>query len=266
MENRIERILKDKSKKVVIYTMAGYPDLKMTKRIIELLAKTGVSLIELGIPFSDPIADGPTIQYAGEIALQKGTNIKKIFNLVKSIRKKTDVPLVVMTYYNIIFNYGKEKFIKDAVKAGVDGAIIPDLPFDEETDFYYKAKKSSFFIIYLVSPTNTLTRAKKIVEKSMGFVYYILLRGVTGVRKKNESDLNRLITLKRHINKPFFAGFGISTPEQAGKIFKYADGVIIGSAFINEISKYIKKQDLMLKKAERFVKGFIYEAEIATKE
>jgi len=265
MENRIEKILKEKNKKVIIYTMAGYPDFKTTKKILMTLSESGVSLIELGIPFSDPIADGPVIQHAGEVALKKGVTIKKIFELVKSIRKKINTPIVVMTYYNIVFNYGKEKFIKDAVKAGIDGAIIPDLPFDEETDLYKEAKKTDFYIIYLVSPTNTITRAKKIVEKSMGFVYYILLKGVTGVRKKNESDLSKLITLKRHINKPFFAGFGISKPKQARLILKYADGVIIGSAFIDEVSKYIKRPGLLIKKVKKFIKGFVYEAKIATK-
>ncbi|MCX8093265.1 MAG: tryptophan synthase subunit alpha [Candidatus Goldbacteria bacterium] len=264
MENRIEKILKDNSKKVVIYTMAGYPDLETTKQLIKLLDTVGVSLIELGIPFSDPVADGPVIQSAGEVALKRGTTIKKIFKLVREIRNDVKIPIVVMTYYNIIFNYGKEKFIKDAVKAGIDGAIIPDLPFDEEVDFYNYAKKSNFYIIYLVAPTNTITRAEKIVEKSMGFVYYILLRGVTGVRNKNESDLNRLIELKKSTDKPFFAGFGISKPQQARMILKYADGVIIGSAFIDEISKYIKNKSLLLKKAKKFIKEFINEAKKAS--
>ncbi len=265
MENRIKKILKEENKKVVIYTMAGYPDLEITRKLLISLSESGVSLIELGIPFSDPIADGPVIQHAGEVALKKGVTVKKIFELVKSIRKKINTPIVVMTYYNIIFNYGKIKFIKDAINAGIDGAIIPDLPFDEETDLYEEAKKSNFYIIYLVSPTNTISRAKKIVEKSMGFVYYILLKGVTGVRKKNESDLSKLIILKKYINKPFFAGFGVSKPEQARMILKYADGVIVGSAFINEISKYIKRPDLLIKRVRKFVEGFVHEAKIATK-
>lgn len=265
MENRIKNILKEKSKKVTIYMMAGYPDLKTTKKLLISLSKLGVSMIEIGIPFSDPIADGPIIQHAGEIALQKGITTKKIFNLVKSIRKKINIPIVVMTYYNIIFNYGKEKFIKDAIKAGVDGTIIPDLPFDEEIDLYNKAQKSNFYIIYLISPTNTITRAKKIMEKSMGFVYYILLKGVTGIRKKNESNLSQLIKLKKYTKKPIFAGFGISNVKHARMILKYADGIIIGSAFINEISKYVKNPDLLIKRAEKFVKGFIYEAKIASK-
>jgi tryptophan synthase alpha chain len=265
MENRIQKILNEKSKKVVIYTMAGYPDMTTTKNILLSLSNAGTSLIELGIPFSDPIADGPVIQHAGEVALQNGVTLQKAFALVKSIRKKTDTPIVAMTYYNVIFSYGKEKFIKDAIKSGIDGAIIPDLPFDEETDLYELAKKSNFYVIYLVSPANTLDRAKKIVEKSMGFVYYILLKGVTGTRKKNESDLKNLITLRKYTNKPFFAGFGISNPKQAETIFKYADGVIIGSAFINEISRYVNNPDLLIKKTEEFVKGYVYEAEKAAK-
>ena len=168
-------------------------------------------------------------------------------------------------YDGRVFKYGKEKFIKDAIESGIDGAIIPDLPFDEETDLYELAKKSNFYVIYLVSPSNTLDRAKKIVEKSMGFVYYILLKGVTGARKKNESDLRNLITLRKHTNKPFFAGFGISNTKQAGTIFKYADGVIIGSAFIDEISRYVNTPDLLIKKSEEFVKGYVYEAEKAAK-
>lgn len=255
--NRMDA-LKDKSKKhLVIYAMAGDPDMKATETALYSLAKAGVSLIELGIPFSDPVADGPTIQRAGEISIANGTTIKSTMELVKKARKSVETPLVFMLYYNLILSYGPEKFIDDAVKCGVDGAIIPDLPFDEEAAFYEYAKKAGFYIICLVSPTNTRSRMKKIVEKSTGFVYYILQKGVTGARDKTSGELKELRVIKKMADKPVFAGFGISTPEQAAVVASYADGVIIGSAFVSLVEKWGKDAGKLEVEIGRFVKNFL---------
>lgn len=256
--NRLDDLKKQK-KHLVIYLMAGDPDIKSTEKFIYLLDKIGVSVIELGIPFSDPIADGVAIQQAGERALKNKINLKKVLLLVKKIRKKVKIPIVFMTYYNIIFNYGIKKFVDDAIKCGVDGAIIPDLPFDEEKELYDYANKKDFYLIYLVAPTNSIERAKKIVEKSKGFVYYILVKGVTGMRKELSVNVKLLNHLKRNSGKPFLAGFGISKKCQIRDILKYFDGIIVGSAFVKILEKFAKNKEKMFKKAEEFINEFITE-------
>jgi tryptophan synthase alpha chain len=256
--NRIDGLKGRKS--VIIYLMAGDPDLRTTEKLIYLLAREGVSLIELGVPFSDPVADGSAIQRAGERAIKNNINITKVLNLVAKVRKKTETPIVLMLYYNIIYKYGGARFAIDAVKAGVDGVIVPDLPFDEERPFYEAAKKAGLCTIYLVAPTNSKERAKKIVEKSRGFVYYILLKGTTGVRKKAVLDFSGLKAIKKMGSKPVFAGFGVSTPKQAAGVLKQADGVIIGSAFVELVEKYAGRQKALEKNAVKFIKSFVKEA------
>ncbi len=256
--NRLYNLEKQNKKHLIIYLMAGDPDLKTTEKLIYLLDKIGVSVIELGVPFSDPIADGVTIQKAGDRALKQGINLKKVFLLMKKVRKKVNVPIVLMTYYNIIFNFGIKKFIIESKKSGIDGAIIPDLPFDEESEIYDLAVKNDFCIIYLVSPTNTISRTKKIVEKSMGFVYYILVKGVTGINNKRSSfDFRHLKILRKFSKKPIFAGFGVSMPHEVKEILRYFDGVIIGSAFVNIIEKYGNKTEKLLKECKKFVCKFL---------
>ena len=165
-----------------------------------------------------------------------------------------------MTYYNLIYNYGGKKFINDAKKAGVDGAIIPDLPFDQEQDFHRHASEKDFYLIYLVSPANGQARIKKIVEKTKGFVYYILLKGVTGVRSRSEADFSNIKSIKKFTKKPVFAGFGISKPKDAKAAFKHADGVIIGSAFVDIIARYGRSKARLFKETGSFIKKFIREA------
>jgi tryptophan synthase alpha chain len=262
MKNRIDSL--DKSRKhLVIYLMAGDPSLRTTEKLIYNLSASGVSLIELGVPFSDPVADGKVIQAAGQRALLRGVSMKDSLALVKKVRKKIKTPIVFMTYYNLIYNYGWKRFIDDALGAGVDGAIIPDLPFDEEKDFYEYSVKKGFYLIYLVSPANGIGRVKKIVEKTRGFVYYILLKGTTGARKKSEADFSNIKNIKKFTGKPVFAGFGISTPLQARAVFKHADGVIIGSAFVELAAEFGGSGPALVREAGKFVKKFMKEADNA---
>ncbi len=255
--NRMD-MLKTGTKKLVVYLMAGDPGLKETEELIVTLAQSGVSLVELGIPFSDPIADGPVIQKAGERALKRGVTIDKCLKVIENVRKKgIQVPIVAMTYYNLIHHYGSKRFVDSALKAGLDGAIIPDLPFDEEAEFHNYAKKRGFNLVYLVAPSNTMDRAKKIVEKSRGFVYYILQKGVTGGSKSVNSGFHMLQHVKTLSKIPVFAGFGVSDPLQAKEILKIADGVIIGSAFVSLCEKYGKNRNMLLKNAKMFVKKFL---------
>ncbi len=251
--NRLDSLKDSRKKHLVIYLMAGDPDLKTTEELIYSLAGQGVSAIELGIPFSDPVADGPTIQRAGERAIANKITIKDGLGLVSKVRARVSVPIIFMLYYNLIYSYGIERFVNDCVKAGVDGAIVPDLPYDEEKQFYDYAENKGFYVICLVSPTNTVERMKKIVEKSRGFVYYILLKGVTGAQKKLSTDFEFLSKIMKIAEKPVFAGFGISTPAQAEEVAKHADGVIIGSAYVSLIEHFAGNKKQLHLKSKQFV-------------
>ncbi|MEI7639924.1 MAG: tryptophan synthase subunit alpha [bacterium] len=254
--NRIEKLEKVKGKKLIIYLMAGDPDMASTQALLEMLCTEGVSLIEIGIPFSDPIADGKTIQLAGERALKNGADIDKTLKIVKAVRKKFDTPMVFMTYYNIIYKYGFEKFIANSLKAGLDGAIIPDRPYDEDENFGKVAKSAGYDIIYLTAPTSSVERARKMVEKTSGFLYYILVKGTTGVKTGALNDYKKAAVFKKMGKRQVFAGFGISKPEQVKEVLKYSDGVIVGSAFVKIINENSEDKKKMLSKARNFVKKF----------
>jgi len=263
--NRIDLLKQIKRKKLVIYLMAGDPDIAATESLIYMMAAKGVSLIEIGIPFSDPIADGPTIQAAGERALKKNITTGDVLKLVKKVRQKIETPIVAMTYYNLIYNYGTKRFIDDAAKAGLDGAIIPDLPFDEEVSVRKYALKKDFYMIYLAAPTNSRERIKKMVEKTSGFLYYILLKGTTGARERLHYDFKTIKDIKKNGKILVFSGFGISKPEQAKHVLQYTDGVIIGSAFVELMEKYGKSKGKLMKAAGTFVDEFLKEVNNAGK-
>ena len=256
--NRIDKLFKNlkkkKKKAFVVYVTAGDPKLSYTEKLIVELEKSGVDLVEIGIPFSDPLADGPTIQKASQRALKSGVHIRSILKMVRSLRKKVKIPLCFMTYYNIVSHYGLKKFIKDSKSSGVDGIIVPDLPPEEGKDLVDISKKEDFSSIFLAAPTSTKERLKNIAAKSTGFIYYVSLTGVTGARKKLPTDIVKHVNdLKRITNKPVLVGFGVSTPEQAKRISRLADGVIVGSAVIKVIENNIKNKDLV-KKAANFAK------------
>lgn len=238
---RIEKLLtelKRKNKKaLVVFLTAGYPDIKTTEKII-LEIERYADIIELGIPFSDPIADGATIQYSSQKALKKNISVKKIFSIVKNIRKKTDIPIVLMGYLNPIYNFGLERFCSIAEKTGVDGVIIPDLPCEENMEITSHAKRHKIAFIPLVSLTTEKNRAKKIAESSTGFVYVTAVTGITGARKDVSDDLiPYLIMMRKETKKPLLVGFGISKPEHIKKLKNYCDGFIVGSAIIDLIRR-----------------------------
>lgn len=237
--------LKENDRKALIpYIMAGDPSLEDTRRFVLELEAAGADIIELGVPFSDPLADGPTIQRAAERALANGTTLRKVLALVKEIRKASQIPLILMTYYNPVFKYGIEKFITDAVKAGVDGVIIPDLIPDEAQDVMRLAKEHELDTIFLLAPTSTEERIHKVAKAATGFIYYVSITGITGSALTLGKDMkDTLHTLRGATQKPVAVGFGVSTPEEASQVSKLADGVIIGSAIVKRISqgKDIKK-------------------------
>ena len=246
--SRIERTfaeLKKTGRKALIpYIMAGDPSLEKTKKYVLDLESAGADIIELGVPFSDPLADGPTIQQAAERSLKKGTTLKKVLSLVKEIRGNSDIPLILMTYFNPVFKFGIDSFVRDAVRNGVDGVIIPDLIPDEAGDFVKLARQHGLNTIFLLAPTSTGERIHKVSKVSSGFIYYVSITGITGSRLKTGKTMkDTLHAIKEHANQPVAIGFGISNAREAKEVAKFADGVIIGSAIVKLIArrKSIKK-------------------------
>jgi tryptophan synthase alpha chain len=249
--NRIDkkfRELKARNEKAFMpFLTAGYPDLATTEKLILEFEKRGADIIELGIPFSDPIADGPVIQKSSYEAIKKGTTLKKALELVSRLRKRTQVPLAAMTYFNLILSYGPSRFIRDALAAGLDGVIIPDLPPEEEADFSKEARQKGLKIVLFIAPTTTPERAKFIARRAGGFIYFVSLTGVTGARKELPKELGAgLRAAKRAAGKtPVCAGFGVSTHKQVKDVSVFCDGVIVGSAIIRKISENLKKPGLV---------------------
>lgn len=240
--NRIDRTFKrlktERRKAFISYITAGDPDLAVTGRLVLELEKSGADIVELGIPFSDPIADGPIIQAASYRALSGGASLVKIFALVKKLRKDTEIPIVFMTYYNPILKYGLINFFASCKTAGVDGVIVPDLPVEESLELVRLGKKAGIKTIFLVAPTSTKDRIKEIIKRSSGFVYYVSSTGVTGTRKNMSSDIVKKVRLIRSMtSKPVAVGFGVSDAKQAAVISRIADGVIVGSAIVKIIGK-----------------------------
>ncbi|MDP3789661.1 MAG: tryptophan synthase subunit alpha [Candidatus Omnitrophota bacterium] len=245
INKKFKELKKQNKKAFIVYITGGYPNLTATEKLVPELERSGVDVVEIGIPFSDPIADGPVIQKASEAALGKGATLRKILQSVENIRKKSDIPIVFMSYFNPIYRYGVEKFVKDALKCGVDGAIIPDLPAEEAEEIIKIANRNKFCMIFLASPTSTLSRLRAIARKSEGFIYYVSLTGVTGIRKSLAGDIAANIRkIKRLTDKPVCVGFGVSDEKQAKEISRIADGVIVGSAIIKSIEKFSKKRNL----------------------
>ena len=246
IKEKFEELEKRNEKALISYIMLGFPNEKATMSTIRGLVKGGADIIELGFPFSDPLADGPVIQNASTISLEKGTNVSKFFNIVKKIRKETDIPLVLMTYTNILHHMGYQKFIKNAKKVGIDGFILPDMSIEESKD-YLKAAKNNSDTIFLISPNTSKTRIEKIAKASTGFLYLVAVFGTTGVKTgiKNYT-LKAIKNVKKQTKGkiPIGIGFGVSTPEDVKKYIKAgADAVIVGSAYLKLIER-TKQQDL----------------------
>lgn len=235
--NRIQNVFENK-KAFIPFITAGDPDLGVTEQLVPAMAEAGADLIELGIPFSDPVAEGVVIQEADMRALASGTTTDKIFDSVRRIRRKTDVPLAFMTYINPVFAYGVDKFMKNAVDCGIDVLIVPDMPFEEREELLPACKKYGMVLIYLVAPTSK-ERAQAIARESDGFVYCVSSLGVTGVRSEITTNIKEMVdTVKQGKDVPCAVGFGISTPEQACKMSAQSDGVIVGSAIVKMVAKY----------------------------
>lgn len=237
-------------KAFIPFITCGDPNLETTAKIVRAMEKAGADLIELGIPFSDPTAEGPVIQEANLRALNSGTTTDKIFNLVKDLRKDVTIPMVFMTYANVVFSYGTEKFVKKCADYGIDGLILPDIPFEEKEEFDLICKQYGIDFISLIAPTSK-NRVSMIAKEANGFVYIVSSLGVTGTRSKITTNVGEMVNLvKENTDVPCAIGFGISTPEQAAEMAEKADGVIVGSAIVKIIGKYGEN-------AEEYVADFV---------
>lgn len=227
-------------KAFIPFVTCGDPDLETTEKIIVAMADNGADLIELGIPFSDPTAEGLVIQAANTRALSKGVTTDKIFDMVIRIRKKVDVPMVFMTYANVVFSYGSERFISKCKEIGIDGLILPDIPYEEKDEFDPICKKYDVDLVSLIAPTSE-DRISMIAREASGFVYIVSSLGVTGVRGEITTDIGSMVRLVRKNTDILCAvGFGISTPEQAAKMADLSDGAIVGSAIVKIVARYGK--------------------------
>ncbi len=259
--NRIEKkfaaLKKQKKKAFIAFITAGDFGLSTTKKLVFEFDKCGADIIELGVPFSDPIADGPTIQASSERSLKRGTTLSQIIRLVGNLRPSSNIPIVLMTYYNPVLKYGLKKLVFDCEKNGIDGVIVPDLPPDEADDLIAASRGKRFSTIFLLSPTSTKERIKLVAKKSKGFIYYVSLTGITGARKRLPKELLSQVRLvKRYTKKPVCVGFGVSRPEQIKQICKVADGAVVGSAIVKVIERYSGKQNL-IESVGRYLKSLV---------
>ena len=235
--SNIQKAFENK-KAFIPFITCGDPDLETTEALVCALEEAGASLIELGIPFSDPTAEGPVIQGANIRALSGGVTTDKIFQMVERIRRRTQIPLVFMTYANVVFSYGTERFIRRASQIGMDGMILPDVPFEEKEEFASVAEKYGLDLISLIAPTS-LERIRNIAKEASGFVYCVSSLGVTGTRESITTDVKAMVDqVRANTSIPCAVGFGISTPEQAGQIGALCDGVIVGSAIVKLCGQY----------------------------
>lgn len=239
MNNRIDTMFlakKEQGKKALItFVTAGDPDLTTTKKLVLEMAKQGADLIELGVPYSDPIAEGPVIQRANERALKNDVRMDRLFELIVELRKESDVPLVFLMYVNVILQYGTVRFFEKCVLCGLDGVILPDLPFEESDEIHDISRDTGVYLISLVAPTSG-ERIRMIAQKAEGFLYCVSSLGVTGVRAGFSTDFDAFFKeIDAHKSVPSAVGFGISTPEQVKVLKGYCDGIIVGSAIVRKV-------------------------------
>jgi len=239
LTNSFSALQVKQTKALVTFITAGDPDLSTTEDIIYLLEEAGADVIELGVPFSDPMADGPTIQLSSERALASGTTLSGILGVVKKVRTRSQIPIILMGYLNPVHAYGYDSFCRDAVEAGVDGVLLVDMPPEESQDLTVPARRYGLDVIFLLTPTSDAARISTVNKLGSGFVYYVTVTGVTGARTSvSDSLAQELARVKQTISLPVMAGFGISTPAQAAEVGQLADGVVVGSAIVKQFEQY----------------------------
>ncbi|WP_027340079.1 tryptophan synthase subunit alpha [Halonatronum saccharophilum] len=236
IDSAFKRLKSEGQQAFIPFLMAGDPNLEMTKELVLEAQRRGADIIELGIPYSTPLADGPTIQRAAKRSLKNKTNLTAIFSLVEELREETQIPILLMGYYNLIFSYGLENFVKEAERVGVDGVIIPDLPLGEDQEL--RAYSNNLDIVLLVATNTTDRRLKAAAQNSSGFIYAVSTPGVTGAREDLSLEIKKVIDkLREYTGTPIAVGFGISKPEHVKDVHSFADGAIVGSAIIKKIEE-----------------------------
>ncbi len=249
--------VKTNSNKLSLYVTGGYPDLKTFENILIDLSNSGADILEIGIPFSDPIADGEVIQNSTIEVLKKNITLIDIAESIKRIRPKITSELYFMSYYNPIFIFGEDKFIKLCKDTGINGVIIPDLPYDAGKNFYKKLIKNNIKTSLLITSVTPMERVKKIAKYTTGFLYFVSVLGTTGARNSLPLSIKKLLkNIKQNIDKELFLGFGIKSPETVKPFINYLDGIIIGSALIELISKNVKSKKILKQKLKQFTEGF----------
>ena len=256
MSERIKKIFDKKNKKLVTFTTGGDPDLETSFEILKTIINNNIDIIEIGMPFSDPMADGPTIQESSVRSINSGTKIGDIFEIVKKIRKFNDqVPIILMGYYNSIFHFGVDNFTSKCQSVGVDGLIIVDLQPEEDSDLYIKAKEKNIDLIRLITPTTDEKRLTTILQNASGFLYYVTVTGITGQESANLKELKESISsVKLVTNLPIVAGFGIKNRNDVENISSFTDGVVVGSSIVNIIKNNIKNKNKMISEIDIFTK------------
>jgi tryptophan synthase alpha chain len=243
---RFARLKRDRQKGFIVYIGAGDPNLEATRKLALAFDKAGIDVLELGVPFSDPLADGLVNQLAAQRGLESGATPPKVLQTVAEIRKESQIPVVLYIYFNLIHRYGTEKFIRDAAKAGVDGLLVLDLPPEEAGNYEALMEKAGLCNIYLVAPTTPEDRIEFIVKRGRGFIYYVSREGVTGMQQSVSDTIAQMTgKVRAHTDLPVAVGFGISSPEQAKHVAKHADAIVVGSAIVNCIAQAGSSPDLV---------------------
>ena len=256
MSLRFKKIFERQSKKLVTFTTGGDPDLETSKKILEIIADNNIDIVEIGMPFSDPMADGPTIQLSSSRAINNGITLDGIFNIANYLRnKKPDIPIILMGYYNVIHSYGINSFVNKCKNNQIDGLIIVDLQPEEDTELNELLKKNNIDLIRLITPTTNEDRLKTILNNASGFLYYVTITGITGQHSANLEELkNSIKIIKNHTNLPVIAGFGIKDANDVKEICQIADGAVVGSSIVKIIEENYKNKSIMLNKIFNFTK------------
>ncbi len=256
MSLRFKKIFERQSKKLVTFTTGGDPDLETSKKILEIIADNNIDIVEIGMPFSDPMADGPTIQLSSSRAINNGITLDDIFNIANYLRnKKPDIPIILMGYYNVIHSYGINSFVNKCKNNQIDGLIIVDLQPEEDTELNELLKKNNIDLIRLITPTTNEDRLKTILNNASGFLYYVTITGITGQHSANLEELkNSIKIIKNHTNLPVIAGFGIKDANDVKEICQIADGAVVGSSIVKIIEENYKNKSIMLNKIFNFTK------------
>jgi len=256
MSERIKKVFSDKKKKLITFVTGGDPDKKTSQKILEKIVECGSDVVEIGMPFSDPMADGPTIQLSSNRAINNGTNLETIFNICKNIRKINNaIPIVLMGYYNVIFHFGVKRFVCECSKIGIDGLIIVDLQPEEDPELFDEIQFHDIDLIRLITPTTDPKRLKKIIQHASGFLYYVTITGITGQKSADMKELKHSVKeIRRQSNLPIVAGFGIKDKNQVSEICAITDGAVVGSSIVKIIENNLNQSDVILKLISDFVK------------